>query len=170
MTSSTKPRIAFGISVAFLLATVPPFAGAQNGQIGPIDGAPTLLGIKAVSVPSVDRSQTSMLVDAGTLDTDGYTTLILNLAGRLSGEAGLRGGSVGAILIPDIDPFDKAFQTLGLLPESVEISVPVDKASGYFMAKQIKFDVGFPRYRVVLYNSTSQAATVSFFAYRRRAS
>jgi hypothetical protein len=147
---------------------MPPGAATQSGQVGPVDGSATLLGVKALSVPSVDRSQTSMLVDAGTIDAEGFTTLILNLAGRLSGDADLRGGSVGAVLIPDIDPFDKAFQTLGLLPESVEISVPIDKASGYFMAKQVKFDVGFPRYRVLLYNSTNQAATVSFFAYRRR--
>jgi hypothetical protein len=36
------------------------------------------------------------------------------------------------------------------------------------MAKQDKFDVGFPSYRVLLYNPTNQAATVSFFVCRRR--
>jgi hypothetical protein len=164
----TPSRTTTVLVLAIALATVPPSAATQAGQIGPIDGSSTLVGVKALSVPTVERSQTSMLVDAGTVDTEGYTTLILNLAGRLSGDAGFKGGTVGAILIPDIDPFDKAFQTLGLLPESVEISVPVDRASPYFMARQVKFDVGFPRYRVLVYNSTNQAATVSFFAYRRR--
>jgi hypothetical protein len=164
----TAPRTMIGLVLAVALGATSPGAAAQSGQIGPVDGSSTLVGVKALSVPTVERSQISMLVDAGTIDTEGYTTLILNLAGRLSGEADFRGGTVGAILIPDVDPFDKAFQTLGLLPESVEISVPVDRASPYFMAKQVKFEVGFPRYRVLVYNSTNQAATVGFFAYRRR--
>jgi hypothetical protein len=36
------------------------------------------------------------------------------------------------------------------------------------MAEQRTFDVGFPRYRALLYNSTGASATVAFFAYRTK--
>jgi hypothetical protein len=36
------------------------------------------------------------------------------------------------------------------------------------MASQATLDVGFPRYRVLLYNTTGTSATVVFFAYRSR--
>jgi hypothetical protein len=36
------------------------------------------------------------------------------------------------------------------------------------MAGQQTFEVGFPRYRALLYNSTGTSATVAFFAYRTR--
>ena len=77
--------------------------------------------------------------------------------------------SVAAILIPDIPPFDYAFQSLGLLPASLEFFGKASPGGGlYFMAPQATLDVGFPRYRVLLYNPTGSTATVVFFAYRSR--
>ena len=42
------------------------------------------------------------------------------------------------------------------------------EGGSYLMASQQTFDVGFPRYRVLLYNSTGASALVAFFAYRSR--
>jgi hypothetical protein len=146
----------------------PPAGRAQSGQIESVDGSEALVGVRNVSVPPVERSQTTSLVDAGTIDTEGYSKIVVNYAGRVAGDATLKRGVVGVILVPDLDPYDKAFRSFGLLPASIEIAAQADGAQSTFMAKQVTFDVGFPRYRVLFYNSTNVAATVHFFAYRHR--
>ena len=162
----TTLRIAAALVLATLLAAPP--ARAQSGQIESIDGSTVFLGVRALSVPIVDRTQVGSLVDGGTIDTDGYSRIVLNLAGRVAGESGFKSGAVGAILVPDVEPFAMAYRTHGLLPSSIEIAAPADAATATFMAKQVTFDVGFPRYRVLFYNSTGHAATVNFFVYRHR--
>ena len=158
--------LAATVSLTVVLASSP--AQAQSGQVESIDGSSAFLGVRGVVVAPVDRSQPATLVDGGTLDTDGYSRVSLNFAGRASAEPGFRGGAVGAILVPDVEPFITAFRTMGILPSAIEISASADRASGTFMAKQVSFDVGFPRYRVLFFNSTTQSATVHFFAYRHR--
>lgn len=158
------------VAALTLLAAVagPPPGLGQSGQMESVDGSAALVGVRNISVPPVDRSQTTALVDAGTIDCDGYSRVVVNFAGRVAGESDLRRGAVGVILVPDIDPYDKAFRSFGLLPASVELTAQAEGAQATFMAKQVTFDVGFPRYRVLFYNSTNWVATVNFFAYRHR--
>jgi len=137
-------------------------------SIGRIDGSELMVGVRGLQVPPVPRTDVANMVDAGTIDTEGFAHLTVNLAGELKGPA-THQGSVTAILIPDVAPFDYAFQTLGLLPASLEFSGKASPNGGlYFMAKQATLDVGFPRYRVLLYNTTGSTATVVLFAYRSR--
>jgi hypothetical protein len=163
-------RIERAVCVAIIsvgLAACPSPAPAQSA-IGQIDGSADLVGVRGIAVPPVKRSETSSLVDLGTIDTDGYERIVLNLAGQMQAvdEAG---GPVGVVLIPDTPPFDRAFTGMGLLPASLEITLTVSSETGaYFLAPQQKFDVGFPRYRALAYNNTRSPMTISFFAYRSR--
>jgi hypothetical protein len=142
------------------------FTRATQATLEQIDGSTALVGIRGVSVATCSRTDVRSLVDAGAFDADGYTGLVLNLAGQMKG-ADEAGGDVGAILIPDVAPFDRAYANMGLLPASLEIAVHVSsRTSPYFMAKQQRADVGFPRYRVLLFNETASPVGVSFFAYR----
>ena len=93
---------------------------------------------------------------------------MLNLAGEVK-EAVAKPGKIGAILVPDVEPFREAFQTLGLLPVTIEIDVMLKPGGGaYYMAEPKRVDVGFPRYHVLLYNETGGSVTATFFAYRGR--
>lgn len=160
-------RVSIVAFVIALTALVPSAAGAQ-GTIQQIEGSTALYGVKGVSVPPIKRTEIRSLVDLGTIDTDGHEKVILNLAGQMLG-VDENGGTVGVILIPDVAPFDQAFSGFGLLPASLEITVAVNsRESPYFMAQQQKFDIGFPRYRALAYNSTRSPVTISFFAYRTR--
>ena len=126
-----------------------------------------MVGVSGILVPPVKRTEISNMVDAGTIDTEGFTHLTLNLAGELKGTANQQ-GVVAAVLIPDIEPFETAYKTLGLLPASLDLTAQVAVHAQYFMGKQQTLEVGFPRYRVLLYNTTGAGATVAFFAYRTK--
>jgi hypothetical protein len=120
---------------------------------------------RGIVVNPVNRSQIEMLIDAGTIDTEGYSTLVLNMAGMPSAPT-QKPGVVGVILIPDIAPFDEAFRKWGILPAIIELTADIKPGENNFIAKQKRFDVGFPRYRLLFYNTTDSTMTVAFFAYR----
>jgi len=155
-------------AVATMVFAVSPAASRGQSSLEPIDGATSLLGVRGVPVPPVKRTETSSLVDLGTVETDGYEHIVINLAGQMLSTDDA-GGTVGVVLIPDISPFDKAFTGFGLLPASLETSLSVSsRTNAYFMAPQQKFDVGFPRYRALAYNNTRSPLNISFFVYRTR--
>ena len=152
-------------ALALLAAGAPP--PAARAQSGGFEYEGALAAVRRVSVPSVPRSQTAQLVDGGVFDCDGYKSVVLNLAGEVKDQVP-KAGKIGAILVPDVEPFIQAFHQLGLLPVTIEIDVSVQPGSAYYMATPKRADVGFPRYRVLFYNETGGAVTASFFAYRGR--
>lgn len=154
---------AFGV-LAFLAASL----AARGQTIAPVEGSQAMVGARGIQVPPVARTEVSNMIDAGTIDADGFTHLTVNLAAELKGAAAHE-GSIVAVLIPDIPPFDLAYKTLGLLPASLEVAAAASPRGGlYCMAKQQTLEVGFPRYRVLLYNTSGSAASVVFSAYRSR--
>jgi len=139
--------------------------GAARASSFEYDGA--LAAVRHVPVPTAPRSQTTQLIDGGVFDCDGYKSIVLNLAGEVKNPVP-KGGKLGAILVPDVDPFVQAFQQLGLLPVTIEIDVTLKPGASYFMAEPKRADIGFPRYRVLFYNETAASVNASFFAYRGR--
>ena len=128
-----------------------------------------LVGYRGILVPPVERTDVTKLVDAGTIEVDGYTYVVLNLAGEVKETPTRPGGTVGALLVPDVAPFDKVLTQLNVVAAPLEIKASASTETyPYFWAKQARFDVGFPRYRVLLYNTTGVSATVAVFAYRSR--
>jgi hypothetical protein len=160
-----EARVAALALAALLAISIAPPTVAQSAGVE-YDGA--LAAIRRVTVPTAPRAQTTQLIDAGVFDCDGYKSLVLNLAGEIK-DAVPKAGKIGAILVPDVDPFTRAFQQLGLLPVTIEIDVTLKPgAGGYYMAEPKRADVGFPRYHVLFYNESGAAVTASFFAYRGR--
>jgi len=149
-----------------LVAAACALAGPAIGQTA----APRPSGFTAftpVQVPPVNRSEYANLIDGGMLETDGWTYLVLNLAAEMKGP--VPGGNFGVVLIPDLQIFRRAFQTLGILPASLEYKVPVAAgAPAYFLGPQQRFEIGFPRYHIYYYNETGQGAALNLFAYRTR--
>ena len=144
----------FALLVFFLLGTGTSFAQRNS-----------LYEKRGVVVNPVERSQVDMLVDAGIIETEGYSDLVLNMGGMPS-SAPQKAGVVGAILIPDIAPFDEAFRQWGILPAVIELTVEVKPNATSFIAKQKRFDIGFPRYKLLFYNTTDSTMKIAFFAYR----
>jgi hypothetical protein len=154
---------AFGV-LAFLAAST----AARGQTIMPVEGSQAMVGARGIQVPPVQRTEVANMIDAGTIEAEGFSHLTVNLAAELKGPA-VHAGVIAAVLIPDIPPYDLAYRTLGLLPASLEVTASVAPHGGlYCMAKQQTLDVGFSRYRVLLYNTSGSAATVVFYAYRSR--
>lgn len=157
------------VSLAAVLAALAVAAplSAQHGTLGPADGSKQFLAARGIVVAPVPRADISNLVDAGVVECEGFEHLVLNLALEMKGPVEA-GGSVGAVLIPDVGPYDRAYRVLQLLPAAVEISVPIEGSSAYLTAKQLRIEVGFPRYRVLLWNSGRSTVTAAFSVWRAR--
>jgi hypothetical protein len=118
---------------------------------------------KALVAPS-ELSDTNHLTDAGTLDTSGFTHVTLNVAGILQGSA--QAGSIGVVLVPDLPEVTTALRTYGVLQFGLRAEAPIRPAQGgLFSSEPATFRLGFPRYRVLLYNATQKAAEATVYAY-----
>ncbi len=143
-------------------------------KVQPISGEVSIEGsirhavprrFKDIVVPPVNPSDVSRLISAGTLEVDGFTSVVLALNGYSKGKV-LKSGAVGAILLPDEDLVLRAFEEEGKTQFPIEIRTsPFVIASPYSASDQQRFLVGFPRYRIWLYNTTDTAVSANLFAY-----
>jgi hypothetical protein len=157
----------FLIAVAALSALGAHPVRAQHGSFGAVEGSKQFVAARGILVAPVAKTDVPNLVDAGVVDTEGFEHLVVNLAIEMKGPVE-PGGAVGAVLIPDVFPYDRAFRLLQLLPVAAEISVPIEGSSAYQSAKQIRVEIGFPRYRILLWNSGRTAVTAAVSAWRAK--
>lgn len=123
-----------------------------------------LASLSEVEVPPVGREEVRRLVHGGTLTTDGFSALVLSLTGQAKGDIH-RSGEVGAILIPDEDPIVRAFDERGQFQFPLEISAEAAVDMPLFSSDQPRYIIGFPRYRVLFFNTTDKTVTVDLYAY-----
>lgn len=125
----------------------------------------TLVRMENILVSPVRPDQTTRLVDAGVLTTDGYPYVVLSLAGQVKGDL-TKPGEVGAILIPEEETIQTAFDETGMVIHPLRVSSgQLVESTGFFDSEQPRLAVGFPRYRVLLYNTTDKAVEADLFAY-----
>lgn len=118
-----------------------------------------------IMVPPVEPTETTRLVSAGTLTTDGYSNVVLSLYGQVKGSV-TRNGSVGALLIPREQRIEEAFNELGQVHFSLEVSASgITAETAYFASGQPRYTVGFQSYNVLLFNTTDKTVTVDLYAY-----
>jgi len=118
-----------------------------------------------VVVPPVRRHETTRLVDAGTLVTQGFPSVVLSLHGEVRGQV-KKAGDVGVILLPDESSIQDAFHDQGQLHFALEaVAVGINSRTPYFASKQPRYTVGFSSYRILIYNTTDKTVTANLFAY-----
>ena len=124
---------------------------------------PTRLETRKAQAAPVDLSDAAHLTEAGRLETAGFTHVTLSVAGSLQGSA--QAGAVGVVLVPDVPEVAAALRN-GVVQLGLRAEATVSPAQeGYFSSESVTFRVGFPRYRVLLYNSTSKTADATVYAY-----
>ena len=138
-----------------------------EGKVG-VDGTvrhASLVTLAELVVQPVEPTETGRLVDGGLLATDGFTSVVLSLEARSAGRA-LRSGSIGAILIPDEEEITRAFAEDALVLFPLEVSAPLNQGTVRMTAAaQARHTLGFPRYRVRLYNTTDKVVNATLYAY-----
>lgn len=170
---------------AFLLFSLPPWPKALSHQpqavivtnlpqVLPIKGKVSIVGtvrqgaiVRRINliVPPVERDDVSDLVQAEDVVTDGFTGMILSLHGAVRGTIGQE-GTVGAILVPDETSVLEMLREKSVFHFPVEAKVDLTRqvAEDDFSVQR-RFDVGFPRYKVYVYNSTDRTVDVHLFVY-----
>ncbi len=138
-----------------------------EGEVS-IDGPVRLAELRSfeeIVVPPVKLSETTRLVEAGTLTTDGFPNVVLSLHGVVRGSV-LQPGEIGVILIPDQETIQEAFNEQGLMHFALQaVASGVSSKTPYFASNQPRYTVGFHAYRVLLYNTTDKTVTTNLFAY-----
>jgi len=123
-----------------------------------------LASLREIEVPPVAPGDVRRLVSAGVIPTDGFGAVVLSLAGQPKGTIRQQ-GQVGAILVPDEEGITRAFEEKGQMQFPMEVKAEVPLSSAYFSSGQPRLTVAFPRYRVLLYNTTDRVVTADLYAY-----
>jgi hypothetical protein len=125
----------------------------------------TLLRFEDIVVSPVRRSETLNLVPGGRLVTDGFTGVVLSLSGEVK-DTLFSAGTVGAVLVPDEVPVQRAFTDGGAIQLPLEVAAPLTPGgSSFFASEPTVLPVAFPAYRIFFYNSGDKSVEVSLFAY-----
>ncbi len=120
--------------------------------------------VRDVDVVPVAPSETTRLVPAGFLTTDGFPEVVLSLAVTTKGVTG-RAGEVGAILLPDDEAIVQVMEEKRLFQFPLEVKVEAPARAPHLASGSPRLNVGFPRYRVFFYNTTDRTVTVTLYAY-----
>lgn len=149
-----------------VLVTNFPTLQRVEGQvsIGGVIPHGSLAVLKEIEVPPVGREDVTRLVGGGTITADGFSGMVLSLTGQPKGTT-VRPGRIGAILLPEEEPVTRALEERGQLQFPFEVSADLAAGAAGYFSDQPRFTVGFPRYRVLLYNTTDKTVTATLYAY-----
>ena len=118
-----------------------------------------------IIVPPVPRKETTRLIEAGTLVTEGFPSIVLSLHGEVRGQV-QKPGSVGVILLPDEKSIQDAFDDQGAIHFALETEAPgINSRTPYFASKQPRYTVAFSSYKILLYNTTDKTVSANLYAY-----
>lgn len=118
---------------------------------------------EAIVVPPSRRAEPAEMAHAGFVEADGFTTVTLSLQGEVKGgSAGA--GAVGVLLIPDEEPIVRAFREARKLQFAIECVSNLKAGDPiYFNAEPVQHHLTFPRYKVLLYNTTGKSVEANLF-------
>jgi hypothetical protein len=127
----------------------------------PHSGARSLADVIVSPAP---RRETSLWTEAGTLETDGFTSAVLSFHGQFRGNPSAP-GALGLVLVPEEKSIVQSFAEGELHLALEAVADPVPDGRMYFSGSRGGLSLAFPRYRVYLYNTTDRSASVDVFAY-----
>jgi len=130
---------------------------------GPIPHSAMFRMLDVISTPAAIH-ETTLWTDAGTVTTEGFTDVVVSIHGTLKGTVQLE-GNIGVVLVPEEE---RILQSLaeGELHLPLEASAKVARGqANYFSGMREPLPIGFPNYRVFVYNGTDRTASVDLFVY-----
>jgi hypothetical protein len=105
------------------------------------------------------------MVYAGTIDTDGFTSLLISVQGEMRSDA-YSSGTIGVLLVPDEKSILRALRDAKRVQFPIECTVQT-KSGGpiYFESEQVQQRIGFARYKLFLYNTANKSAEANVYLY-----
>ncbi len=113
-------------------------------------------------VSPTTRREAIRLDPVTTVDVLGFTSVVLSVQGETKGT--VQQGTVGVVLVPDLGPIRRALREDEAVLFPLEVRAEVG-AESVFFSSQGKKAVGFPRYRVYLYNTAAKSVEVNLYFY-----
>jgi len=163
-----KRKLVVGISVWAMVLLSMGWVVHDGPLAYTADYSDWLTSFEDVVTPPVERHQTGQVIDAGVIDTDGFSHLVLCIGGAMKSRP-TKAGKIGVVLVPDIYPFDEVLKREGRFVFPIEATADVSPNDyELFESDQVRMPIAFPRYRAYVYNSTDAAAGVWIYAYRTR--
>lgn len=152
-----------------LAVLLPAFGAVLIATPAQADGQSWFVSFESINVAQgIQRNDVTQLIDAGSIETDGFTEMVFSFGGEFK-EGVPSSGTLGAILLPDEEIVDYLLRNEGHFAFPMEVKFDVTGLSSHvFLSHQQTAKIGFPRYRIYFYNETHSAATVSLFVYRVR--
>ncbi len=172
------------VSVGLLLYAIAPTTSAVGAQElmrafvvnletpHPVTGSVSVSGtiqhasvvrVNDVVVSTAGRQEPPQWVEAGTVDTAGFTSVVMSLQGQMKGSI-TQSGSVGAILVPEEEPILQAL-TEGVVQLPLEVIAEVSPLSEFFSESGVSLSIAFPRYRIFFYNTAGQSVSANLYLY-----
>ncbi len=130
-----------------------------------VEGTTKSIAKEGLVVTTSQRAELSEMVYAGTIETDGFTSLLISLQGEMRSDV-FSSGTIGVLLVPDQGSI------LRILRDAKRVQFPIEcKAqtksgdSIYFESEQVQQRIAFSRYKIYLYNTANKQAEANVYLY-----
>jgi hypothetical protein len=120
--------------------------------------------LEALVAPATE-AETSSWTDAGRLTTAGFGAVTLGLVGTVQGRI-TAAAPVGVVLLPDVPEIVSNFRSYGVTQHALRLEAQASPGGpGVFESAPAHLELGYPGYRVLLYNATPRTSEVTVYAY-----
>jgi len=130
-----------------------------------IEGTTKYIKKEGLVVPTSRRTELSEMVYVGTIETDGFTSVLISLHGEIRSDA-FSSGTIGVLLIPDEKPILRTLRDAKRIQFPLECMVHTKSGDPVsFESEQVQRRIAFPRYQMYLYNTANKSVDANVFIY-----
>ncbi len=130
-----------------------------------VEGMTKYITKENLVVPTSQRAEVSEMVYAGTIETDGFTSLLISMQGEMRSDV-FSSGTVGVLLIPDEKSILRTLREAKRIQFPIECKVPMKSGDSiYFESEQVQQRIAFSRYKMYMYNTASKSVEANVYLY-----
>ncbi len=130
-----------------------------------VEGTTKFIKKEDLVVPTSARADLAEMVYAGTIETDGFTFLLIGLQGQIRSET-FSPGTIGVVLVPDEKPILITLRDAKRIQFPIECKLSVKSGSPvFFESEQVLQRIAFARYKMYLYNTANKSVDANVYLY-----
>jgi hypothetical protein len=130
-----------------------------------LEGTTKFVKKEGIIVPASRRAEPSEMVYAGTIETEGFTSLLISMQGESRSDA-FSTGAIGVLLIPDEKPILRTLRDTKRVQFPLECTVPTKSGDDlFFQSEQVQQRIAFSQYKMYLYNTANKSVEANVYLY-----